>query len=179
MNTRQISTLIVVGICFGASLQQCQADANSKPAGGGQDLTSRSRAAVKIDVNKTKEPISKYIYGQFIEHLGRCIYGGIWAEMLEDRKFYYPVGSKESSWKIIGNEDDVTMSREHPYAGEHTPLIQPGSGIRQLDLGLVKNKRYVGYILFKPQKQSTNVTVSLRWGDKPRERASWKSRQSK
>ena len=35
-------------------------------------------------------PISKYIYGQFIEHLGRCIYGGIWAEMLEDRKFYYP-----------------------------------------------------------------------------------------
>ena len=36
-------------------------------------------------------PISKYIYGQFIEHLGRCIYGGIWAEMLEDRKFYYPV----------------------------------------------------------------------------------------
>ena len=35
--------------------------------------------------------ISKYVYGQFIEHLGRCIYGGLWAEMLEDRKFFYPV----------------------------------------------------------------------------------------
>ena len=172
MNTRQISTLIVVGICFGASLQRCQADANSKPAEGGQDLASRSRAAVKIDVNKTKEPISRYIYGQFIEHLGRCIYGGIWAEMLEDRKFYYPVGSKESPWKVIGSENDVTMSRENPYVGEHTPLIQPGSGIRQLDLGLVKNKRYVGYMLFKPQQQSTNVRISLHWGDKPEERES-------
>ena len=184
MNVRQISALIVVGICFGASLQRCQADANSKPAGGGQDLTSRSRAAVKINVNKTKEPISKYIYGQFIEHLGRCIYGGIWAEMLEDRKFYYPVGSPPtaggilsrpsawSPWKVIGSEDDVTMSRENPYVGEHTPLIQPGGGIRQLDLGLVKNKRYVGYILFKPQQQSTNVIVSLLWGDKPGEQDS-------
>ena len=40
---------------------------------------------------KTGPPINPFIYGQFIEHLGRCIYGGIWAEMLEDRKFYYPI----------------------------------------------------------------------------------------
>ena len=40
---------------------------------------------VAIDAGKTREPLSKYVYGQFIEHLGRCIYGGIWAEMLEDR----------------------------------------------------------------------------------------------
>jgi len=55
----------------------------------------RVRHAVKptitIDPAKTKEPISEFVYGQFIEHLGRCIYGGIWAEMLEDRKFYFPV----------------------------------------------------------------------------------------
>ena len=43
-----------------------------------------------------------YIYGQFIEHLGRCIYGGIWAEMLEDRKFWYAPGTRESAWKISG-----------------------------------------------------------------------------
>ena len=50
-----------------------------------------SEYAVTIDAGKTGEPISKFIYGQFIEHLGRCIYGGIWAEMLEDRKFYFPI----------------------------------------------------------------------------------------
>ena len=42
---------------------------------------------VKLDATKMGAPISPLIYGQFIEHLGRCIYGGIWAEMLEDRKF--------------------------------------------------------------------------------------------
>ena len=31
--------------------------------------------------------INPHIYSHFIEHLGRCIYGGIWAEMLQDRKF--------------------------------------------------------------------------------------------
>ena len=46
---------------------------------------------VQLDAAKTGAPISPYIYGQFIEHLGRCIYGGIWAEMLEDRKFYFPI----------------------------------------------------------------------------------------
>ncbi|HQL95695.1 MAG TPA: alpha-N-arabinofuranosidase, partial [Candidatus Hydrogenedentes bacterium] len=33
----------------------------------------------RIDAAKTGEPVSPYVYGQFIEHLGRCIYGGIWA----------------------------------------------------------------------------------------------------
>ena len=47
------------------------------------------RPTVMIDAGKTGTPMSKYIYGQFIEHLGRCIYQGIWAEMLEDRKFFW------------------------------------------------------------------------------------------
>jgi len=154
--------------------------------------TKTMKPAVKIDANKTTEPISKYIYGQFIEHLGRCIYGGIWAEMLEDRKFYFPITpnydpyhstrgvSKNhpfavvgaSPWQIIGPADSVAMVKEDSFVGEHTPLIQPGSGIRQLDLGLVKDKQYVGYIYLKPQQQSTNVKISLLWGDKPQEQES-------
>lgn len=31
-----------------------------------------------IDTSKKKSQISKHIYGHFSEHLGRCIYGGIW-----------------------------------------------------------------------------------------------------
>jgi alpha-N-arabinofuranosidase len=148
--------------------------------------------AVTIDAGKTGEPISKFIYGQFIEHLGRCIYGGIWAEMLEDRKFYFPItanydpyrGTREvskdspfavvgaSPWQIIGPADSVTMVKKDSFVGEQTPLIQPGGGIRQLNLGLVKNKKYVGYIYLKPQRQNTNVSVSLVWGDEPGQRKS-------
>src|SRR5512136_2519853 len=92
---------------------------------------------VTVDVTKTRAPMSKYIYGQFIEHLGRCIYGGIWAEMLEDRKFYYEVGSKESPWKPIGSAR-VAMNREKPFVGAQTPDVTlaggaPG-GIAQGDL---------------------------------------------
>jgi DUF1680 family protein/alpha-L-arabinofuranosidase len=148
------------------------------------------RAAVKIDATKTSEPISKYIYGQFIEHLGRCIYGGIWAEMLEDRKFYFPITADydpyrsvggvrktdpfavvgASPWQIIGGADSVVMVKEDSFVGEHTPLIQPDSGIRQLDLGLVKNKQYVGYIYLKARQRSTNVSISLIWSDQPKDR---------
>ncbi len=34
--------------------------------------------AVTIDVSKVKYKISRFIYGQFSEHLGHCIYGGFW-----------------------------------------------------------------------------------------------------
>jgi len=156
--------------------------------------------SVTIDAGKTGEPISKYIYAQFIEHLGRCIYGGIWAEMLEDRKFYYPItdeyqpygrrrgrggrgGAQQqnpypvvaaSPWQIIGDAGSVKMVEEDSFVGEHTPLIQPGSGIRQLDLGLVNNKQYTGYIYLKAQQRRANVTVSLVWGDNPQDQASVK-----
>jgi alpha-N-arabinofuranosidase len=162
------------------------------------DEASAQKVAVTIDADKTGEPISKYIYGQFIEHLGRCIYGGIWAEMLEDRKFYYPITEEyqpyrrrrgrgnrtrqqspfpvvaASPWQIIGEAGSVTMVEEDSFVGEHTPLIQPGSGIRQLDLGLVRNKQYVGYIYLKAQQQRANVVVSLVWGDNSQDQASTK-----
>jgi hypothetical protein len=147
--------------------------------------TKAINPAVRIDADETAEPISEFVYGQFIEHLGRCIYGGIWAEMLEDRKFYFPITEDydpyrrrrniprgnpfavvgASPWQITGEPDSVAMVKEDSFVSEHTPLIQPGSGIRQLDLGLVKGKKYVGYIYLKPQQESTNVNVSLAWGD--------------
>ena len=111
-------------------------------------LLSASAATVTVDATKTREPISKYIYGQFIEHLGRCIYGGLWSEMLEDRKFFYPVTGEapawemvkpgnssyegagypyellvRSPWMVIGPRQAVRMVTTDAYVGEHTPEI--------------------------------------------------------
>lgn len=33
---------------------------------------------VSLDANETKGRISRYLHGQFAEHLGRCIYEGLW-----------------------------------------------------------------------------------------------------
>jgi DUF1680 family protein/alpha-L-arabinofuranosidase/predicted GH43/DUF377 family glycosyl hydrolase len=124
------------------------------------------KPVVAIDAGARGEPISKYVYGQFIEHLGRCIYGGIWAEMLEDRKFFYPVGHRPSAWETTGSTTGLVMDRTDPFVGEHTPVIHTASGIRQRGLGVVAGRQYSGYIWIKPQSASgVNVEVSLVWGN--------------
>jgi len=177
-------------VCIGFLTAVLLAGASQSAAAA--DEASIQKSAVTIEAGKVGDPISKYIYGQFIEHLGRCIYGGIWAEMLEDRKFYFPITPEydpyrasrgvakdallpvvgASPWQITGPADSVTMVKEDSFVGEHTPLIQPGGGIRQLDLGLVQNKQYDGYIYLKPRQQVTNVKVSLIWGDRSEDQGS-------
>jgi hypothetical protein len=44
--------------------------------------------SVTNGASKAGAPVSKYIYGQFLEHIGSIVNSGIWAEMLDDRKFY-------------------------------------------------------------------------------------------
>jgi alpha-N-arabinofuranosidase len=136
-------------------------------AANAADATPPPAQKITIDAAKAGEPLSKYVYGQFIEHLGRCIYGGIWAEMLEDRKFWYPVTPKydpygnvpkdipfpvikASPWQIIGPDEGVRMVKEDPFVGQHTPELAHGGGIRQNDLALIKGKDYEGYIWLKP-----------------------------
>ncbi len=123
---------------------------------------------IAIDATKVGEPISPLIYGQFIEHLGRCIYGGIWAEMLEDRKFYYPVGSKESPWRPIGPAEAVTMAHEDAFVGKHSPEIvlapKQARGIVQSGLGVLPGKKYVGRIWLSARGQA-RASVTLVWGE--------------
>jgi alpha-L-arabinofuranosidase len=35
-------------------------------------------ARIKIDLDRTIGEVDKHIYGNFVEHLGRCVYGGIY-----------------------------------------------------------------------------------------------------
>jgi len=70
-----------------------------------------------------------------------------------------------SPWQILGDADSVTMVETDSFVGEHTPRVQPGSGIAQRDLGLIKGRKYVGYIWTKPDGDSATVSVRLRWGD--------------
>jgi hypothetical protein len=57
-----------------------------------------------IDASKTGAPISKYIYGQFLEHGGDIVNTGVWSEMLVDRKFFYPIAaSAPTPPPVLGN----------------------------------------------------------------------------
>ena len=132
-----------------------------------------------IDANQTRAPISKYIYGQFIEHIGGIINNGIWAEMLDDRKFYYPITTQVQTnfavrgrfelrrWDFIGAEESVTMDTNAPYVGDHTPLVQlddaGAHGIQQGGLAVRRGRSYAGRIVLAGDR-GVKVVVSLVWG---------------
>ena len=139
-----------------------------------------------IDAGKARAPISKYVYGQFIEHIAGTINSGIWAEMLDDRKFYYPVTSQAPApgpaqgrrgplrrWTPMGPEDAVVMDGKRPYAGEHAPLVKlngaEARGIQQAGLAVRKGKAYTGRVVLAGDA-GAKVAVSLVWGMNPNER---------
>ena len=75
--------------------------------------------SVAVDIQQSGTPIQQYIYGQFIENLGQCIYQGIWAEMLLDRKFYFPITDDYDPWAMASERfwgDGSTL--EYPYLGK-------------------------------------------------------------
>lgn len=49
-------------------------------------------ARIKVDIERQKGEIDRNIYGNFVEHLGRCIYGGLYepGSPLSDEKGYPP-----------------------------------------------------------------------------------------
>jgi alpha-N-arabinofuranosidase len=142
------------------------------------------RLKVTIDTRQTAAPISKYLYGGFIEQGGTLIYRSLWSEMLDDRKFYFPISSKVTEeptrragppfrmplrkWVPVGPDEVVVMDKEHPFVGEQSPRIQLDSstphGIRQSGLTLVKGKKYTGRIYLRGTPGS-KVKVSLIWGE--------------
>jgi alpha-L-arabinofuranosidase len=159
-------------------------------AAGAQNVAPGQSVTASIDASKTGPPISSYIYGQFLEHIGGLIYGSLWSEMLDDRKFYFPIGPKPADdpdagqrqggfgggrrrgvgpgrWNPIGPVDSVVMDTNNPFVGDHTPLIKLAAsepcGLRQAGVNFVKGETYTGRIQLAGDS-SAKVSVHLVWG---------------
>ena len=141
------------------------------------------RLKATIDIQQTAPPVSKYLYGQFIEHIGGTMYGSLWAEMVDDRKFFFPVtvekpaasavpaGSpfsmKVREWHPVGPVEMVVMDKEKPFVGDQSPRIALDAatphGVRQTGIAVVKDKKYTGRIYLSGTPGS-KIKVSLIWG---------------
>src|SRR3569833_3317915 len=47
--------------------------------------------SMRIEARERAEPVTKYEYGMFIEPIGGLIARTLWSEMLDYRKFFYPI----------------------------------------------------------------------------------------
>jgi alpha-N-arabinofuranosidase len=140
---------------------------------------------VTINTQHAADPVSKYVFGSFIEHIGGTIYRSVWAELIDDRKFWFPITSKEEAppagqnavqrqrmmlrkWRPVGPDEVVTMDKEQPFVGDQSPNIKLDAstphGIKQAGFSLVKDKAYAGRIWLKGAP-GAKITVSLIWGD--------------
>ena len=59
---------------------------------------AQKESTVQLKMSDAKQKINKEIYGQFAEHLGTCIYGGIW------------VGKESSIPNTDGYRNDVLQA---------------------------------------------------------------------
>lgn len=131
---------------------------------------------IRINLAQEKAIMQDYIYGQFIEHLGKCIYGGIWAEMIEDRKFFFMPADRQSPWTLEGSKENLGTDIQNSYVGEHTPILtnKPDSQVilKQDGLGLKKDMSYSGRIVLKSSGIKA-VDIILSWGDSNEEKATY------
>lgn len=124
------------------------------------------KATINVNPRKRLNEINPLIYGQFIEHLGRCIYGGIWAEMLRNRKMHSQVQETGvvEHWQPFGKNARWRADNVEFFVGGQSQVIEgTGSGehgIAQDGLDLLP-KTYVGRVIVKGEGVS-EIAVSLR-----------------
>lgn len=118
------------------------------------------------------------------EDVGNIVDDGLWAELLDDRKFFYAVDDKDelipinrkekiNQWKPVGYSKDILMDSLDSYVGKHSPKIMLNSkketGILQSGIAVKATKNYTGRIILKGTP-NVDVTVSFIFGDDSEDR---------
>lgn len=92
--------------------------------------TDSEELTATVNVAKTGGPINGYVYGMFTELLGNIFEFGLWAEMLSDRKFFYPVDTTsklnpintrwfQHRWRPVGGDDDRQVVQIPPITEDY------------------------------------------------------------
>src|SRR5579871_4123794 len=154
-------------------------------------------AVIQVDASKVLHAIPRTIYGTFLEPIGNSIYGGLWAQLLENPSFEENLWSPRRIAEIIKERPELEESsiiglplpwesldrsqgrRFEPRWGDaanssRSLLIMalPGkqTGVRQEVYPPVHRVlRYSGSLYAKPVSGRRNLEVSLRRRNRPEE----------
>ncbi|NCB09938.1 MAG: hypothetical protein EOM73_17505, partial [Bacteroidia bacterium] len=140
----------------------------------------------KPDMNKTE--ISRFLFGQNLEHTRACIYGGLSAQLLKNRKFAGKPSriGVAAEWEPFGKDTFYELSQHNTYtrhsAGSNTTMYRLNelgsqriqhfsatgiAGIRQTGLSLCAGKHYIFRIAIRENNaESCPVRLDIRTGEK-------------
>ena len=131
-------------------------------------------ANVRVRAEHRLGHINPNLYGQFIEHLGRCIYGGMWGELLVNRKFNGPdldVGDwgVVSPWQSVNRSSGVFYNHDntHYYTGNQAQKIIVREddglphGVCQGGLSLLCGQRYRLRIVVRARDVAGPIRLAL------------------
>ncbi len=140
--------------------------------GASESGWAQIRADLRVNPAIPLHKIDPHIYGQFLEHFGRVINGGLWAELLRNRKFY-PVDPDRSHvadpWKPESDLNAVSyvIDRSITLDGISSQRISTFGtksnwrGIRQTGFDLMGGKEYVAYAWIRARSGNGNVSFRL------------------
>jgi alpha-N-arabinofuranosidase len=146
------------------------------PAATGAQPIARKAALIDVDARHPLGKVSPYIFGQNLEHEYGSISpgsgfhsGGLWAEMLRDRKFeegdldqngvanaWVPEELvRHHYWELHGGyglKDRYYLDHSEYYGGGAAQAIEVSdspASVSQVDLAFSKGRRYVFYVYLK------------------------------
>ena len=135
------------------------------------------RAEVHVDTDTPLHRINPGIFGHIIEHYGRVVEHGLWAELLENRKFY-PIGgigqmNLAAPWTgdAKDKETSYALDRAISYDGVSSQrLILYGEaphwrGIRQEGFDVVGGREYTGHAWIRTAAANQSVAFALETPD--------------
>ena len=157
----------------------------------------QSEAVIEIDAAKIHHSIPRTIYGTFLEPIGHSIYGGLWAQVLENPSFEDNVWSAGRIREMLTQRPELVESsamglplpwqaldpaqgwRYEPRWGDAANSARsllmmglPGkqTGVRQeVYLPVDRVLRYTGTLHAKPVSGPREIEISLRKRDRPLE----------
>jgi len=137
---------------------------------------AQESAEVAVDVAHPLHAIDRRIYGHHLEHFGRVIQGGLWAELLQNRKFY-PIDPDRSQvadpWKPEADRSDISyvIDRSETLDGISSQRVslfearRRWRGISQTGFDVLAGREYVAEAWIRAKPASASVSFRLESSD--------------
>ena len=161
----------------------------------GLSVYAQTGATIEVNASKVLHPIPRTIYGSFLEPIGHSIYGGLWAQVLENPSFEENLWSADRIAQMVAQRPELGEAshmglplpwlsldpaqgwRYEPRWGDaansfRSLLIMalPGkqTGVRQeVYLPVHRILQYTGSVYVKPVSGHREIEVSIRRQNHP------------